>query len=129
MKSPTGPQSATSLPRAPRDDAESRTLRYFWMMAIRVVCFILMVVIMPYGWHTLLLGIGAVALPYVAVVIANVGQDTRRAERETPERALTAAASVEAPPPAAPQVIRIQEVRAVDAPAEEETPRPPENGS
>ena len=44
MKSTPGPQSATSLPRAPRDDAGSRTLRYFIMMAIRVVCFVLMVV-------------------------------------------------------------------------------------
>ncbi len=116
MKTSTGPQSATSLPRAPRDDAESRTLRYFWMMAIRVVCFILMVVIMPYGWHTLILGIGAIALPYFAVVLANVGESGRRATRETPERALPAAPTTVAPPqPATATVIRIQEVRAVHA--------------
>lgn len=123
MKSSIGPQSATSLPRAPRDDAGSRTLRYFWMMAIRVICFVLMVVIMPYGWHTLLLGVGAIALPYFAVVLANVGQGDKTPTRETPERALTAAPTSTAPPPApTSQVFRIQEVRPVEAPEEPPSP-------
>lgn len=114
MKSTAGPQSATSLPRAPRDDAGSRTLRYFIMMAVRVACFVLMVVITPYGWHTLLLGVGAVVLPYLAVVIANVGQDGRRATAVSPERALPAAAETPVRAPST-QVIRIQETAAMDA--------------
>lgn len=97
------------------------------MMAIRVVCFILMVVIMPYGWHTLILGVGAIALPYFAVVLANVGEGSKRATRETPERALTATPTPVAPlPSTTAQVIRIQEVRAVDKsdddPSPERTP-------
>lgn len=114
MKSTPGPQSATSLPRAPRDDAGSRTLRYFIMMAIRVVCFVLMVVITPYGWHTLILALGAVVLPYIAVVIANVGQNTRRTTAVSPERELTELPAEVAPPPTT-QVIRIQEIPSMDA--------------
>ncbi|MFT3798868.1 DUF3099 domain-containing protein [Microbacterium sp.] len=101
-------QSATSLPRAPRDDAHTRMTKYFTMMAIRVACFVAMVMITPYGWYTFVLALGACFLPYVAVVIANVASSP--AERATsPERA------IEAPPgeagPAAPvsDVIRIQE--------------------
>ncbi|NII70851.1 DUF3099 domain-containing protein [Microbacterium ulmi] len=115
MKSSTGPQSATSLPRAPRDDAGSRVFRYFVMMMIRVVCFVLMVLITPYGWHTVLLGIGAIFLPYVAVVIANVAQEDHRAERESPEKALPATpAPLEEPP--AVRVIRIEESKAPTPP-------------
>ena len=47
--------------------------KYFSMMAIRVVCFVLMVAIQPYGWYTWLFAIGAVLLPNFAVVIANGG--------------------------------------------------------
>lgn len=115
MKSTTGHQSATSLPRAPRDDASSRTRRYLIMMVVRVVCFVLMVVITPYGWHTLLLGLGAVFLPYLAVVIANVGQDGRRTSAVSPERALDAAPTVKPAPAPTTQVIRIQETRSMDA--------------
>ena len=112
MKSPR-PQSATSLPRAPRDDASTRMTKYFTMMVIRVICFVLMVAITPYGWYTWLFGAGAMFLPYFAVVIANVASGS--ADRAVPpERALEASA---APAPAAaaprtaesPTVIRIAE--------------------
>lgn len=83
-------------------------------MGVRIACFILMVVITPYGWYTWVFAAGAIFLPYVAVVIANVGADSRR-EPERPERALPA------PPPAAPtsdapppSVLRIQETRSPD---------------
>ena len=39
--------------------------KYFSMMAIRVVCFVLMVAIQPYGWYTWLFAIGAVLLGHV----------------------------------------------------------------
>ncbi len=101
-------QSATSLRRAPRDDAQSRMRKYFIMMSVRVVCFVLMVVITPYGWHTGILAVGAVLLPYLAVVVANVGSDGRDVKAVPPERQLMAAAEVP-PAPARPDIIRIQE--------------------
>ena len=70
-----GAQSATSLPRAPEDDLHNRTVRYGLTMLIRTVCFILMVAVHPYGWWTLIFAVGAIFLPYFAVVVANVGYD------------------------------------------------------
>ncbi|RLK49576.1 DUF3099 domain-containing protein [Microbacterium telephonicum] len=105
----TPAQSATSLPRAPRDEAHTRMSKYFLMMSVRVVCFVLMVVITPYGWYTFVLAIGAVFLPYIAVVIANVGVDGRPERAVSPERALPAAAADTPPSAAETGVIRIQE--------------------
>lgn len=104
--SPT--QSATSLPRAPRDDAHSRMNKYFTMMTIRVVCFVLMVVIQPYGWYTWVLAVGAIFLPYIAVVIANVA--AAPAERAVPpERAISSTPGAPPPPAEHTGVIRIAE--------------------
>jgi hypothetical protein len=93
-------------------------------MGIRVACFILMVVITPYGWYTWVFAAGAVFLPYIAVVTANVGQDGRRSRREDPERALPASAppavSVEEPP----RVIRVEEQHPL-APGSAEAPDSP----
>lgn len=107
----TSAQSATSLPRAPRDDAHTRMGKYFTMMAIRVVCFMLMVLVQPYGWYTWLFAIGAIFLPYVAVVVANVAAAPAR-RAVPPERALEAAPRTDAAPAAPTQpdrVIRIHE--------------------
>ena len=84
MKTPHPPQSATSLPRAPRDDAHARSTKYLVMMAVRIACFGAMVLVTPYGWYTWAFAAGAVLLPYVAVVIANVGQDLRAGTAEAP---------------------------------------------
>lgn len=62
-------QSITSLPRSPEDDRRSRMIKYSVTMAIRVVCIGLCLVV-P-GWWLLVCAIGAVALPYIAVVLAN----------------------------------------------------------
>ncbi len=97
MKSTVRTQSATSLPRAPRDDAGSRTTKYLVMMTIRIVCFALMVLVTPYGWYTWLFALGAVFLPYIAVVIANVGEDTKVVAAVTPERVLSGADDQDAP--------------------------------
>ena len=112
MKSSSHAPSATSLPRAPRDDVDARSVRYLVTMGIRVACFILMVVITPYGWYTWVFGAAAIFLPYIAVVSANVGQEGRRNRREDPEAALPAAPSAPSPA-AAPEVrvIRIDETR------------------
>lgn len=88
------------------------------MMAVRIACFILMVVITPYGWYTWVLGAAAIVLPYIAVVFANVGQEARRNRREDPERALTAAPP--APPSTQTPVIRIDESRGLASPASDE---------
>ena len=112
MKSSSHAPSATSLPRAPRDDVDARSVRYLVTMGIRVACFILMVVITPYGWYTWVFGAAAIFLPYIAVVSANVGQEGRRNRREDPEAALPAAPSAPSAA-AAPEVrvIRIDETR------------------
>lgn len=108
MKIHHQPQSATSLPRAPRDEASARMTKYFIMMSVRVMCFVLMVVITPYGWHTWLLAVGAIILPYLAVVVANVSSDTRSASAEPPMRQLPATPDA-SPPEAPPTVIRLRE--------------------
>jgi len=110
VKSSSSPQSATSLPRAPRDDETRRSTRYLAMMGVRIVCFILMVVITPYGWYTWVFGAAAVVLPYFAVVLANVSESARRTDAENPERALPTTPAV-APNPASTgsQVLRIEE--------------------
>jgi hypothetical protein len=126
VKSSHHAPSATSLPRAPRDEAGARSARYLVMMGIRIACFILMVVITPYGWYTWVLGAAAIVLPYLAVVLANVGEEARSNRREDPERALPAAPPVPPGAPATqePRVIRIEEAQ----PAQPETrTAPPEN--
>jgi hypothetical protein len=116
VKKTPPPQSATSLPRAPRDDAGSRSVKYLITMGIRIGCFVAMVFVTPYGWYTWVFAAGAIFLPYFAVVVANVGEDTRREAAVSPERTLDAPGSSDAtaaaPPaaePAAPPVIRISE--------------------
>ncbi len=88
--------------------------KYFIMMAVRVVCFVLMVVIAPYGWHTAALAVGAIFLPYFAVVIANVGDDVREPAAVSPLAALPERPE-ESPSkpqePAKPTVIEIRESR------------------
>ncbi|MCR2809865.1 MULTISPECIES: DUF3099 domain-containing protein [unclassified Microbacterium] len=116
MKSSSRPQSATSLPRAPRDDESRRSSRYLVLMGIRIACFILMVVITPYGWYTWVLGGAAIVLPYIAVVLANVGANVRRTGAENPERALPATPSAPFIPGQDAPVLRIEETRAVERP-------------
>lgn len=62
-------QSITSLPRSPQDDRRSRMIQYTVAMTIRTICIVLCLVV-P-GWWRLLPAIGAIALPYIAVVLAN----------------------------------------------------------
>ncbi len=105
--------SATSLPASPQDDSHARSTRYLIMMGVRIVCFILMVVITPYGWYTWVLGAAAIFLPYIAVVSANVSKDVGSATAENPERELPERPSPAAAPSSAP-VIRVQETSAIE---------------
>ena len=65
------PQSITSLPESPELERRRRMNRYFIAMAVRVVCIVLCFFL--HGWWLVLPIVGAVVLPYVAVVLANVG--------------------------------------------------------
>ncbi len=65
-------QSITSLPESPRDDQRRRVIRYSVAMGIRVACVI--ACFFAQGWWLLACVIGALVLPYIAVVIANVGE-------------------------------------------------------
>lgn len=64
----------TSAPTSLTNDQAGRQRRYFISMMVRTGCFILTVVLpSPFRWFALL---GAVTLPYFAVVIANAGRET-----------------------------------------------------
>lgn len=64
----------TSAPEALSKDQRVRQRRYFYSMMIRTACFILTVILpSPFRWIALL---GAVVLPYIAVVVANAGRET-----------------------------------------------------
>ncbi|RZU65167.1 DUF3099 family protein [Microterricola gilva] len=63
-------ESITSLPVSPEVERRNRMLKYTLAMGIRVLCVLSMLFLK--GWWLLLPAIGAVVLPYFAVVIANV---------------------------------------------------------
>ena len=63
-------QSVTSVDVSPDEERKSRFLKYTIAMLVRVACIILAVSV-PLGWLTLLFSLGAVFLPYFAVVVAN----------------------------------------------------------
>ena len=66
--------SITSAPKSLKSDLAGRQRRYLISMIIRTVCFLLTVVLpSPYRWFAL---VGAMFLPYIAVVIANAGRET-----------------------------------------------------
>ncbi|MRG58452.1 DUF3099 domain-containing protein [Agromyces sp. CFH 90414] len=61
----------TTLPPSPEDERRSRMIKYTVAMSIRVVCIFLM--LFAQGWWLAVCAAGAIFLPYVAVVLANVG--------------------------------------------------------
>lgn len=78
------------------------------MMGVRVLCFVLMMVVQPFGWYTLVFGAGAIFLPYIAVVLANVGADAKIEKAVSPEHTLPAHPEPSAEP-AHPSVIQVPE--------------------
>jgi DUF3099 family protein len=63
------PQSVTSVPESRTEDQAKRLKHYLVTMGIRTACFVLLVVIdHPIRW---VFALGAVVLPFVAVVAAN----------------------------------------------------------
>ena len=63
-------QSITSLPPSPDEERRGRIVRYSVAMGVRIVCVILAFAL--HGWIQLAAIIGAIVLPYFAVVLANV---------------------------------------------------------
>ncbi|NHC45411.1 DUF3099 domain-containing protein [Motilibacter aurantiacus] len=66
----------TGAARGLQEDQGGRARRYAISMGIRTVCFLLAVV--TDGWLRWAFVAGAVALPYLAVVLANAGRETVR---------------------------------------------------
>jgi hypothetical protein len=68
------------------EDIRYREKRYLIMMGIRLVCFVIAVVLFVNGagWLTAIPAVGAIAIPYFAVVFANGGREPSGRERFRP---------------------------------------------
>jgi len=70
----TDPVHRVSGVRRPlSEDVQQRTRRYLVSMAIRTGCFV--GAVLADGWLRWVLMVGAVFLPYIAVVVANAGRE------------------------------------------------------
>jgi predicted cobalt transporter CbtA len=63
--------SITELPPSPDEERRARQVRYSIAMAIRLVCLICIFFVHEW-WLIVIIAAGAIILPYVAVVLANV---------------------------------------------------------
>ncbi len=118
----TAVASATSLPRAPEEEVASRVRHYAITMTIRMACFALMLLVTPYGWYTWVFAIGAAVLPYIAVVIANAGSDSRQSGAEAPVAAIDAPGPIaQEPADEAPLIVTVHETTAHETTASETT--------
>jgi hypothetical protein len=72
-----GAHLVTEAQRSRSEDIRYRERRYLIMMAIRVVCFVIAVVVFAKGggWLTAIPAVGAIVIPYFAVVFANGGRE------------------------------------------------------
>jgi cell division septal protein FtsQ len=61
--------SVTSIPVSPEEDRDTRFKQYAIAMGIRTVCVVLLVFVE--GWALFFVALGAIFLPYFAVVTAN----------------------------------------------------------
>lgn len=82
----------TSLPPSPEAERKARMVKYTITMSIRVLCIFLMLFVQG-TWWLWVFAAGAVFLPYVAVVLANVGT-TRGEQVATPIGAIGPGAQV-----------------------------------
>ena len=67
--------SITAARRPHQADMDARMVKYLVSMSIRTLCFLL-VLVTPSPWRWFF-AVGAIVLPYVAVVIANAGGERR----------------------------------------------------
>jgi hypothetical protein len=85
----------TEARRPLSEDIAYRERRYLIMMGIRLVCFVIAVLLFVNGagWLTAIPAVGAIVIPYFAVVFANGGREPggrgtlRPYEPNLPERA------------------------------------------
>jgi Flp pilus assembly protein TadB len=61
----------TGAPQSPRAELQYRQKRYAITMGIRVVCLILVAVFHSTIWLWPIFALGAIALPWIAVLLAN----------------------------------------------------------
>lgn len=95
-------QRITSAAEPLTDDIARRTHRYLVQMSIRVVCFVGAVAIQH--WTRWLLLVGAVVLPYIAVLLANAGRErTAAVDPYVATQALPPAPTSAALPPTSPR--------------------------
>ncbi|WP_082518793.1 DUF3099 domain-containing protein [Leifsonia sp. Leaf336] len=90
MKQPR--PSITNLPLSPDEERKRRMIKYSVAMGVRIVC-VISALFIAWPWAAIPL-VGAIFLPYFAVVIANVGADPRQGEAQRPGNILPMA-----PPP------------------------------
>src|SRR5512135_2081564 len=67
----------TQARRSLSDDITYRQRRYLLMMSIRAVCFVIAVLLFVnhFGWLAAIPAVGAIFIPYFAVVFANGGRE------------------------------------------------------
>jgi hypothetical protein len=67
----------TQAHRSLSDDITYRQRRYLLMMGIRAICFVIAVVLFVnhFGWLAAIPAVGAIFIPYFAVVFANGGRE------------------------------------------------------
>jgi hypothetical protein len=72
-------QLVTEARRSLTEDVAYRQRRYLIMMGIRVVCFVVAVLLFVNhaGWLTAIPAVGAIVIPYFAVIFANSGREPR----------------------------------------------------
>ncbi|WBU38585.1 DUF3099 domain-containing protein [Homoserinibacter sp. YIM 151385] len=61
--------SITELPASPEEEQRGRVLRYSIAMGVRMLCIVACVFV--HGWWLVIPAVGAIVLPYFAVLIAN----------------------------------------------------------
>ncbi|WP_104167314.1 DUF3099 domain-containing protein [Cryobacterium sp. N22] len=93
-------QSITTLPLSPEEERRRRMIRYAVTMGIRMVCIVMMLFVQ--GWWLVVCALGAILLPYFAVIAANVHGDQRSQTVLRPG----AVAVLPRPDPAAPDPTR-----------------------
>jgi len=82
------PVVITSAPEAPEVERHRRVVTYVVMMSIRTACFIAMIFVQD--WWRLVLFLGALLLPYLSVVRANVPFGPKHAPPQPPTGELAA---------------------------------------
>ena len=74
------PQSITTLVDSPGADRRRRMIRYSVAMGIRMICIVMMLFVQ--GWLLIVCALGAIFLPYFAVILANAATAPRQATVE-----------------------------------------------